>query len=138
MDLKSMDPQLSNAVSYAFFQVLDAKIHHIEWKGFLATFGNTFWGQIITIFIPTNHFRLMNVDLEVNKCWPEIQNFERTIESTQISIHSFWNGLELEKSQIYMQKHQKVGGSIISGYPAWLSTSYIAPKYDQRGRSPWI
>ena len=33
-----MDPQLSNAVSHVFFRVLDAKIHHIEWKSFLLIF----------------------------------------------------------------------------------------------------
>ena len=110
-----MDPQLSNAVSHAFFRILDAKIHYIEWKSFLATFGNTFWEQIITIFALTNHFRLMNIDLEVNKCWPKVQNFERMIESTQNSIYSFWNGLELEKSQIYMEKLQNMLGSNKTG-----------------------
>ena len=47
------------------------------------------------------------------------------IYSTQISIYSFWNGLELEKSQIYMQKHQNVYQSNKTGYPVRLSTSYI-------------
>ena len=93
-------------------------------KNFLATFGNTFWGQIISIFILTNHFRLVNIDLEVNKCWPKVQNFKRMIQSTQISIYRFWNSVELEKSQIYMEKHKNYSRSPLFGYPAWLSTSY--------------
>ena len=45
-----MDPQLSNAVSHAFFRVLDAKIHHIEWKSFLLIFGSTSWEQVDVVF----------------------------------------------------------------------------------------
>ena len=45
-----MDPHFSNAVSHAFFRVLDAKIHHIEWKSFLFIFGSTSWKQVGVIF----------------------------------------------------------------------------------------
>ena len=50
MGLKNMDPQLSNAVSHAFFRCLDAKIHHIEWKSFLLIFGSTSWEQVDVVF----------------------------------------------------------------------------------------
>ena len=50
MGLKSMDPQYSNAVSHAFFRVLDAKIHHTEWKSFLLIFGSTSWEQVGVVF----------------------------------------------------------------------------------------
>ena len=45
-----MDPQFSDAVSHAFFQYLDAKIHHIEWKSFLLIFGSTVWEQVDAVF----------------------------------------------------------------------------------------
>ena len=50
MGLKSMDPQLSNAVSHAFLRVLDATIHHTEWKSFLLIFGSTSWEQVDAVF----------------------------------------------------------------------------------------
>ena len=133
-----MEPQLSNAVSHAFFRVLDAKIHHTWWKCFLPIFRSTFWEWVITILTLTNNFRLMDVDLGVNTCWPKVQNIERMFQCTQISIYSFWNGLELEKSQIYMKNHQNAGWSGFSGYPARLSTSYIAAKCKHADRWPWI
>ena len=45
-----MDPQLSNAVSHAFLRVLDATIHHIEWKSFLLIFGSTSWEHVDVVF----------------------------------------------------------------------------------------
>ena len=45
-----MVPQLSNAVSHAFFQVLDAKIHHTWWKCFLPILSSTFWEWMNAIF----------------------------------------------------------------------------------------
>ena len=45
-----MDSQLSNAVSHVFFRVLDAKIHHTEWKSFLLIFGSTSWEQVGVVF----------------------------------------------------------------------------------------
>ena len=50
MGLKSMDLQLSNAVSHAFFRVLDAKIHHTWWKCFLPIFRSTLWEWVNAIF----------------------------------------------------------------------------------------
>ena len=50
MELKSMDPQLSNVVSHAFFRVLDAKIRHTWWKCFLPIFRSTLWEWMNAIF----------------------------------------------------------------------------------------
>ena len=119
LGLKSMDSQLSNAVSHAFFWVLDAKIHHTWWKCFLPIFRSTFWEWVITILTLTNNFRLMDVDLGVNTCWPKVQNIERMFQCTQISVYSFWNGLEIEKSQIYTWKTPK--GGII--WVFWIPSS---------------
>ena len=45
-----MDLQLSNALSHAFFRVLDAKIHHTWWKCFLPIFRSTLWEWVNAIF----------------------------------------------------------------------------------------
>ena len=40
-------------------------------------------------------------------------------------LHTIPEKIFTSKSEIYMEKHQKGGECIISGYPARLSTSYI-------------
>ena len=48
-------------------------------------------------------------------------------------LHTILSNCFTFKSRIYMKMHQNVAWSNISGYPARLSTSYIAPKCNQRG-----
>ena len=62
-----------------------------------------FGGSNYTFFSLRNQFEAHYVDQKVNMCWPNFEIFERMYNYNQISIYSFWNGLEVAKTNIYMK-----------------------------------
>ena len=102
-----MDPQLSNAVSHAFLRVLDATIHHTEWKSFLLIFGSTSWEQVDAVFtlywflkwhclLPKGQQKLTRFSDLVEEGLSYLQLFLELPET----VWSLWNCL-------YIKKHVK-------------------------------
>ena len=67
-----------------------------------------FGGSNYTFFSLSNQFEAHYVDQKVNMCWPNFEIFERMYNYNQISIYSFWIGLELAKTHIYMKNDQNL------------------------------
>ena len=67
-----------------------------------------FRALILLIWCYWIHFGVTSVDQKVNRCWPNFEIFARMHNCNQISIYSFWNGLELAKTDIYMKNGQNL------------------------------
>ena len=118
-----MDPQLSNAVSHAFFRVLDVKIHHIEWKRFLLTFGSTSWERadiVFTLYYCLKWLRLLP------KGQQKLTIFSDLIEEGLSYLQLF---LELPEPIWSLQNVLYIKNSTfpvtcpVSYYPTWLLAS---------------
>ena len=111
-----MDPQFSNAVSHAFFRVLDAKIHHTEWKSFLLIFGSTSWEQVDVVF---TLYWFLKWHFLLPKVQQKLTTFSDLVEEGLIYLQLF---LELPETvwslqnRSYTKKHHetKVGSGFVN------------------------